>query len=899
MRASSVPSAPRPLETADTASSALKPLLEMGVLQPKDAEKKMLAEQLDKKASATKLLDEGLISKEQYEALTHAAQHPAAPLPDRTELLQARSQWERLVEEAMVRSYTGELQSEQDLANIIEEARKRIDQINRQLGQPRKASPGPSEKGETPIETPSVGAHRPRLTCLSVRSGLVPTEILHFDARGSDTVRSLKGQVCQSLGMDPSLSFLTFQGYQLSDDMKLDDVPVPDGAELLIGQTGVVGCVVEGTKVALWDNSQKNVEDLRIGDTVVSHQPDMTSVASGVIIENKTSKASLILDVNEGLLRATPEQPILIKTRGWVPLRDLKVGEDIFNGLTKTWIEVRSIDAVRGIFSVYNPKARPIDNYLANGILLDFKPAPELESRWSLEEKMHSLRLERDKVSKLRALMHALSRGRVSPSVGQRLAAEFDGKLEDINSQLSKVEHALSKSLPEHLRALTAEAGFPFQMCTGTTYSILLRLIGAKGEASIVLEHGGYIERKGFDVAVLPGLKKKRVTIEAEGNAFAVSPRRTVLEIPEAAQKIESHFTVTPKLGFAGMHKLLFHFYQGPVRLSTLNADIELVPDRAAAVALADKGRLLDIPLRVIRETPSKGTRTLGEVISLEGVDKRLMISDIRRGGNAIVYICKDPLASNSFTALKTPKDDLLFSDGSPIEFEEFEARCRRFEREAVSWISLGQHPNIVQAFVYGRLDGKPYILLEYVDGPNLAEIIKTQKVTSSQWLRLAAQICEGMKHAHAKKVLHRDLKPANILLDRNMVAKITDFGLARFIGDLSLTISRDISGSLPYMAPESFLHPEEVDERADIYSFGVTTYEMSCGTRPFAVASLPEAISSHLSLAPAPPSSINRSLPTELDDLVLKCLSKERENRFRSFAEVASALENLSFRWQ
>jgi len=278
--------------------------------------------------------------------------------------------------------------------------------------------------------------------------------------------------------------------------------------------------------------------------------------------------------------------------------------------------------------------------------------------------------------------------------------------------------------------------------------------------------------------------------------------------------------------------------------------------------------------------------------VFVEGLNKELVIRDVRWGGMSLVYICEDPSEPTSLRAVKTFRDEaLLGEDGSTVDFER---RCRRIEREAIAWIGLGHHPNIVQAFMYGRIDGKPHIFLEYVDGPTLAETVRIGRMSLNQWVRLAVQICRGMEHAHSKKLVHRDLKPANILLTQAMDAKVTDFGLAKLTGDISTTLSGEISGTLPYMSPESFTDQGAVDERSDIYSFGVILYEMFTKTKPFPSTEIAKALSAHLELTPAPPSSVNSELPREIDDIILNCLAEEKADRFACFGEVSTRLERL-----
>ena len=233
-----------------------------------------------------------------------------------------------------------------------------------------------------------------------------------------------------------------------------------------------------------------------------------------------------------------------------------------------------------------------------------------------------------------------------------------------------------------------------------------------------------------------------------------------------------------------------------------------------------------------------------------------------------------------------------------------------RILREANSWIEMGLHPNIAYCYYVRNIEEIPHIIIEFVDGGSLRDWISEGKcidVTTS--LNLAIQFCHGMEFAHSKGIIHRDIKPENILITKDGFLKITDFGLARVRGmsrqddrgsrtaptvyDSKLTTVGTLLGTEGYMSPEQGRNALSVDQRADIFSFGVCMYEMFCGNRPYEITYGP---------AQEPPDPIAHGaggrIPRELADVMMGCVAWEPEGRYWSFERVREDLcrifENL-----
>ncbi len=194
------------------------------------------------------------------------------------------------------------------------------------------------------------------------------------------------------------------------------------------------------------------------------------------------------------------------------------------------------------------------------------------------------------------------------------------------------------------------------------------------------------------------------------------------------------------------------------------------------------------------------------------------------QGGMGAVYKARQP-GLDRLVALK-----ILPRQSSDPGFAE------RFTREARTLARLN-HPNIVAVHEFGQTHGLHYLILEFVDGPDLRRVERSARLTPRQALEIIPQICAALQFAHDEGVVHRDIKPENVLLDKKGRVKITDFGLAKILGrepqDRRLTGARDVMGTPHYMAPEQVEHPQEVDHRADIYSLGVVFYEMLTGELP------------------------------------------------------------------
>ncbi len=222
-----------------------------------------------------------------------------------------------------------------------------------------------------------------------------------------------------------------------------------------------------------------------------------------------------------------------------------------------------------------------------------------------------------------------------------------------------------------------------------------------------------------------------------------------------------------------------------------------------------------------------------------------------------------------------------------------------RFERE-VRAIARLTHWNSVEIFDYGRTDdGTFYYVMEFLPGLSLQEVVEQQgPMQPARVVHLLRQVCEALKEAHAEGITHRDIKPSNIVASMRGgvydVAKLVDFGLATSIDglqDVRLTQEGTVAGSPYYMAPEQFLEDGEPDARSDIYSLGAVTYFLLVGRPPFQGDKPFKVMMAHAHDEVVPPTKLNAALPSDLEQIVLRCLVKDPKGRFLDVAELQRAL--------
>ncbi len=247
------------------------------------------------------------------------------------------------------------------------------------------------------------------------------------------------------------------------------------------------------------------------------------------------------------------------------------------------------------------------------------------------------------------------------------------------------------------------------------------------------------------------------------------------------------------------------------------------------------------------------------------------------RGGMGVVYKAQDSVLDRT-VALKVLPDTL----------QENPQALKNFLREAKSAAQLN-HPNIVTVFDAGEQDGVYYIAMEYVDGSTLKEIVRARgKISSGGILHVLAQMCEALAFAHEKKIVHRDVKTANTMWTRDRKAKIMDFGLAKVIEEVR-NHTTVVSGTPYYMSPEQTLG-KNVDHRTDIYSLGVTIFELATGTLPFREGNLPY----HHVHTPAPdPTEFCADISPVVRDIILRCLQKDPDDRYASTREILEELKD------
>jgi serine/threonine protein kinase/tetratricopeptide (TPR) repeat protein len=259
------------------------------------------------------------------------------------------------------------------------------------------------------------------------------------------------------------------------------------------------------------------------------------------------------------------------------------------------------------------------------------------------------------------------------------------------------------------------------------------------------------------------------------------------------------------------------------------------------------------------------------------------IIEELGKGGMGKVYKVHDTKIQEKI-ALKLIKPDIA-KDKKTIERFNNELRLARKIR----------HKNICQMFDLGEERGTHFITMELVPGQDLRGLIRqTGQLTVGTTISIAKQICDGLAEAHKSGVVHRDLKPSNIMIDKEGDVRIMDFGIARSLEAKGITGAGVMIGTPEYMSPEQ-VEGKEVDQRSDIYSLGVILYEIVTGRVPFE-GDTPFTVGvKHKSEIPQSPKEINPQLPEDLNDLILKCLEKEKDNRFLDAGGVLSELEKIA----
>ena len=258
----------------------------------------------------------------------------------------------------------------------------------------------------------------------------------------------------------------------------------------------------------------------------------------------------------------------------------------------------------------------------------------------------------------------------------------------------------------------------------------------------------------------------------------------------------------------------------------------------------------------------------------------RYSIEDrVAAGGMGAVFRATDDRLGRS-VAIKILKEELA-------DDERF---VERFRREARAAAAL-THPNVANVFDYGEDDGRPFIVMELVEGRDLSRVLREEGPIEPERARgVAAGVCGALAHAHAAGLVHRDIKPGNIMLTDGDQVKVTDFGIARAVGESTLTATGNVMGTAHYISPEQAAG-SAVGPASDIYSLGIVLYEMLTGAVPFTGDSPISIAMRHVSDPVPPPSELAADVPGDLDDAVARATQKDPDDRYRSADEMAAAL--------
>ncbi len=266
------------------------------------------------------------------------------------------------------------------------------------------------------------------------------------------------------------------------------------------------------------------------------------------------------------------------------------------------------------------------------------------------------------------------------------------------------------------------------------------------------------------------------------------------------------------------------------------------------------------------------------------------VVAPLGAGGMGEVYLAKDTRLERNIAVKILP--DKLANDGPALE---------RFRREARA-VSALNHANICTIYDIGEHEGRPFLVMELLEGRTLRRHIGGRPLSADEILELGSQIADALEAAHDKGIVHRDIKPDNIFVTARGQAKILDFGLAKAVepehspeaatlSEAMVTEAGAILGTVAYMSPEQ-VRAQPLDARTDLFSFGAVLYEMATGIPPFLGPSWGDIVDRVLNRAPAAPTKVNAELPADLERIIDKCLEKDRELRYRQASDIRADLQ-------